>query len=158
QAALNIPGADGSDGPLHVTANQVINLSQAVDGDWDAPNDDYAGRGVYDKNQWAVVFKYSSVTVDAGATLTFTNHLSRAPVVWLVSGDVTIDGSVNLNGKNWLSAPDLAEPGPGGFRGGTGCYTYGACSSPGFGVGGGNTASGQGYGGSYGDTGSNGPA
>ena len=164
QAALTIPGADGSDGSLHVTEDTVIDLSQAAAAVWDTPssssgtNGSNAGNGVYDSEQWAVVFKYSSVTVEAGATLTFTNHPSRAPVVLLVSGDVTIDGSVNLNGKNWSSPPNLAEPGPGGFRGGTGCYSYGACSSPGFGVGGGNTASNVGYGGSYGGTGSGGPA
>src|ERR1051326_1133701 len=32
QSAIIIPGADGSDGPLNITSNTVIDLSQAVTG------------------------------------------------------------------------------------------------------------------------------
>ena len=88
--AIVIPGADGSDGALNITANTVIDLSQAVTGAWDANNSANVGKGVYDPAKWAVVFKYASVTVATGATVTFTNHPSRAPVVWLVSGNATI--------------------------------------------------------------------
>lgn len=164
QAALTIPGADGSDGSLHITANTVIDLSQAPTATWDTPssatgsNGSNAGNGVYDAAQWAVVFKYSSVTVDAGATLTFVNHPSRAPVVWLVSGNVDIQGTVSVNGANGAAAPGLAEPGPGGFRGGMGYYTAGVDASPGFGPGGANFLSDQGAGGSYGSQGNGGPA
>ena len=113
-AAISVPSADNSDGTLHVVSNAtvVIDLSLAVAADWDADNTANAGSGVYDSNKWAVVYKYSSITIDPGATLSFENHLSRAPVVWLVDGDVTIDGTVNLSGANWVSAPALAEPRP----------------------------------------------
>jgi len=90
QAAIDIPGADGSDGSLHVGANTIIDLSKAPSATWDTAsspsgnNGSNAGNGVYDPTQWAVVFKYASVTVEAGATLTFVNHPTRAPVVWLV--------------------------------------------------------------------------
>ena len=86
RAAITVPGADGSDGVLNIIADTEIDLSQAVTGAWDLANGANAGKGVYDAAKWAVVFKYSSVTVAAGKTLTFKNHASRAPVVWLVSG------------------------------------------------------------------------
>ena len=138
-AAITVPGADGSDGALSISSNTVIDLSLAVDGQWDDDNTANAGSGIYDSNKWAVVFKYSSVTVDTGATLTFANHAKRAPVVWLVSGDVTINGNLSLNGENYLLAPALAEPGPGGFRGGMGYYASSVGASAGFGPGGGYT-------------------
>lgn len=152
QAQLTIPGADGSDGALVVDVNTTIDLAQAVAGDgttvkWDTNNAGAnAGKGIYDPAKWAVVFKYSSVSVASGVTLTFTNHPSRAPVVWLVSGDVTIDGTVSVNGSNYATAPALAVPGPGGFRGGTGDFSVGVGDGAGFGPGGGNR---QARGGSY---------
>ncbi len=141
-AAIVVPGADGSDGALVVTEDMVIDLSQAVDGDgttvkWDTNNAANAGKGIYDPEKWAVVFKYTSVTVAADATVTFKNHASRAPVVWLVSGDVTIDGTVSLNGQSGRAAPLLAEPGPGGFRGAQGDFSVGVNDGAGFGPGGG---------------------
>jgi hypothetical protein len=132
-----VPGANGTDGMLNITTNTVIDLSRAVTAAWDSDNSANAGKGVYDASKWAVVFKYSSVTIRSNATVTFRNHASRAPVVWLVSGDVRIDGNVNLDGQDSVGAPLHAEPGPGGFRGSTGTYpgsSYGA----GFGIGGGS--------------------
>ena len=129
-AALDIP-SDGSDGDLVVDTDTVIDLGLAQSGAWDTDNSAHAGKGIYDPEKWAVVFKYASVTINGGATLTFKNHSSRAPVVWLVSGDVTINGVVSLSGQSWLPWPGLAEPGPGGFRGGS------AYGSAGFGPGGG---------------------
>ncbi|MEA2069066.1 MAG: hypothetical protein U9P12_07695 [Verrucomicrobiota bacterium] len=154
-AAITVPGADNSDGTLHVVSNAtvVIDLSQAVSGNWDTNNTANAGSGVYDSNKWAVVYKYSSVTIDHGATLSFANHLSRAPVVWLVDGDVTIDGTVNVSGDGWATAPAISEPGAGGFRGAMGYYTANVGASAGFGPGGGDTqANLRGYGASHANT------
>ncbi len=114
-SAISVPGANGSDGALNVTANTVLDLSLAPTAAWDA-NPPTPGRGVYDPEKWAVVYKYSSVNVASGTTLTFKNNLSFAPVVWLVNGDVTISGTVNLNGS--LYGATTSEPGPGGFHGG----------------------------------------
>lgn len=147
RAAITVPGASNTDGELLVTTNTVIDLSQVVAAAWDSDNTAHAVKGVYDSNKWAVVFKYSRVQVDAGATVTFKNHPGRAPVVWLVDGDVEITGVVSLNGGDGVNPPNLAEPGPGGFRGGSGYYSGGFDSGPGFGVGGGNRS---GAGGSYG--------
>ncbi|MCI0541754.1 MAG: hypothetical protein L0Z50_41685 [Verrucomicrobiales bacterium] len=155
--ALTIDGADGSDGVLNITASTEIDLSQAVTANWDADNSANAGKGVYDPAKWAVVFKYSSVNIAASATVTFKNHASRAPVVWLVSGDVTIAGVLSLNSVNpGYNSPNLAEPGPGGFRGGQGYFSSGVGRSAGFGPGGGaNTNPSNSYGaaGSYGTLG-----
>jgi hypothetical protein len=135
-AAIIVPGANDGDGALNITANTVIDLGLAETGTWDAVPTT-AGNGIYDPAKWAVVFKYSSVNIAAGATLTFKNNASRAPVVWLVSGNVTIDGTVSLNGQNEVAAPLLAEPGPGGFRGGMKLYSSQVSAGAGFGMGGG---------------------
>lgn len=95
-AGIAIPGADGSDGALNITQDSVIDSSKATTGKWDDNNSANAGNGVYDPEKWAVVFKYTSVNVLAGKKLTFKNHATRAPVVWLVSGNVTIGGTVDL--------------------------------------------------------------
>jgi hypothetical protein len=163
KSEIIVPGADGSDGTLNISSNTVIDLSMAVTGNWDANNSANAGKGIYDSAKWAVVFKYTDITIAAGATVTFKNYPSRAPVVWLVSGDVNIAGTVNLNGQGWQVPPNVAEPGPGGFRGGFGFYTASAISGPGFGPGGGQNSrpisdARERAGGSYGSLGSRGSA
>ena len=112
-AAINVP-SDGSDGAFNPTSDVTIDLTQAVTGTWDQAG---TGTGVYDPVKWAVVFKYSSVNISTGVTVSFTNNAFRAPVVWLVQGDVTISGTVNLNGQSGGPAGVFAEPGPGAFRG-----------------------------------------
>jgi hypothetical protein len=148
----------GSDEILNVTTNTVIDLGLASTGAWDAPGA-IAGRGVYDPSKWAVVFKYQKVTVANGATVTFTNHPSGAPVVWLVDGDavgdgdVTISGAVSLDGSSytlgWQGAnTGFAPAGPGGFNSGFHLYTAGQAGSGGFGPGGGRWNGTNGSGGS----------
>ena len=151
-AGINIP-SDGSDGGLHVTSNTVIDLSLAVTGDWDDDNSAHAGVGIYDSNKWAVVFNYTNVTIAAGQTVSFKNHPSRAPVVWLVAGNVTIDGVVDLYGRGTRNYPEEAFGGPGGFRGGV-ASSGSIESGPGFGPGGGHRQ--EGYP-SYGSVGYQGP-
>jgi plastocyanin len=153
-AAIIVPGADGSDGALNITVDTVIDLSLATTGTWNASNTANAGKGIYDASKWAVVFKYSSVTVAAGKTLTFKNHVSRAPVVWLVSGNVDIAGTVSLNGQNSQSPPLLSDGGPGGFRGAIGTYSTGVNYGAGFGPGGGQR---EALGGAYGTSAHNNP-
>ncbi|MGE3308461.1 MAG: hypothetical protein AB7O66_00710 [Limisphaerales bacterium] len=136
-AQLNIPGADGSDGvletPLRATtlATVTIDLSQAVTGKWDDDNSANSGKGVYDPEKWAVIFKYSAVNINTNTLLVFKNHPSGAPVVWLVSGDVNVNGRVELNARSASDNDPFGEPGPGGFRG---AYSSGA--NWGFGPGG----------------------
>lgn len=140
-AQLEIEGADGSDLALNVTTtSNRINLAAAPTGVWNGPNTN-PGRGVYDSNQWAVVFRYSSVNIPAGRTLSFSNHVSRAPVVWLVSGDVTINGVLDVSARQEEKVNDMFEPGPGGFRGGPSIIGDG---SDGPGLGPGHTTTGRG--------------
>ena len=154
QAQLTIP-SDGSDGAFNPPAsptNVVIDLSQAVTGVWNANNTANAGKGIYDPEKWAVVFKYSSVNIPAGVTVSFINHPTHAPVVWLVQGSVTNNGIVRLDGASGsiaVLALTPTEAGPGGFRGGpNGPQGRGDGLGPGGGIG--NYASGK-YSSSYGN-------
>jgi hypothetical protein len=169
RAALVVPGTTGpganSDGELSITADTVIDLSKATTGTWDQDNTANQGNGVYDPQKWAVVFKYTSVNVLAGKKLTFKNHATRAPVVWLVSGNVTIAGTVDLSGESYTGAGitfhpvnsplggRLAEPGPGGFRGGAPWRGGDVRQAAGFGFGGVNSSNNEGRGGAYGSGG-----
>ena len=147
--ALNIP-SDGSDGNFSPGADIEVDLGQAITGAWDAENSANVGKGRYDASKWAVVFKYASVNIPVGVTVTFKNHPKNAPVVWLVNGNVTIAGTVKLDGKNWTNDSILrlypVEAGPGGFRGGA---TGPSGTGTAFGPGGGN-ASGGPFGGNAG--------
>lgn len=130
-AQLTIPYADGSDGALNISNNTVIDLSQAGTGVWTNTSAS-PGNGTYDPTQWAVVFKYSTVNIASGATVSFANHPTHAPVVWLVNGNVTINGTLSLNGYNGgYGSLTLIEPGPGGFRGGASFYGAGSGLGPG---------------------------
>jgi plastocyanin len=139
-AQLNIPPADGSDGAFNPSgASFVVDLSQAIPGDaiTSSNSGGNIGKGIYDATRWVIVFKYSSVNVPAGTTVTFINHPSYAPVVWLVQGSVNIAGTVNLEGKVGATGTAGAiptEPGPGGFRGGA--YSSALGSGVGLGPGG----------------------
>lgn len=150
QAQLTILGNNGQDGAFEPNSNIEVDLSQAVTGQWDTTNS--TGEGVYDPDQWAVIFRYTSVTIPSDVTITFKNHSSRAPVIWLVQGDVTIEGTVNLNGvggHDGEGAATFSEPGPGGFRGGRGPRSA-SSGSAGLGPGGGGYPD---AGGSYGGVG-----
>ncbi|MCK4625610.1 MAG: hypothetical protein KAV00_09895 [Phycisphaerae bacterium] len=129
-----VPGAYGTDDDFHPYGDITVDLAQAVNRQWDEPPA-VLGGGVYDYEKWAVVFKYDGVTIDQGVTVTFSNHPSRAPVVWLVSGDVYINGIIDLDGT---TDGFFNEPGPGGFRGGGAYLGTGYQGSAGFGPGGGS--------------------
>jgi hypothetical protein len=131
-AQLTIP-SDGSDGAFSPNANVEIDLGLAANGIWNSPG---GGNGVYDAEKWAVVFKYSSVNIPTGVKVTFKNHPTYAPVVWLVQGNVTVAGELNLDGKagtvDSTARLTPSEPGPGGYRGGaSGPSGYGAGLGPG---------------------------
>ena len=134
-------GSTGANGVFNPTSNVTIDL---------------ATQGTYDPQRWMVIFHYQSVNIPSNVTVNFTNHPSRAPVVWLVQGNVTIAGSVRLDGAfghEGHQPPRYAEPGPGGFRGGRGSLDgLEDDPSPGLGPGGGfrnlgGTNAGGGHGG-----------
>lgn len=116
--ALDV-GSDGLSGVLNPSSSVIIDLSLATTGDLAD-----AGRtnGTYDPVRWAVIFKYSSVNIPNPAQVSFKNHPSGAPVVWLVQGNVTIanGGYLLLNGQDSNTNQQISPGGPGGFAGGRG--------------------------------------
>jgi hypothetical protein len=87
-------GSTGADGALDVTAADVtVNLPPEG------------------------ILHYTTITIAAGRTLRFKPNALNTPVYLLATGDVTIAGSINLNGSpgNGVSG---GLPGPGGFAGG----------------------------------------
>jgi hypothetical protein len=154
RAQFQVPYANGSDGALIVTntsAPTVLDLRLAVPAVWTNSNTGTnIGLGIYDSNVWAVVYKFTTISVSNGATLVFTNRPTHAPVVFLVSNDVIINGSISLDGQTGTSDPiNLPDPGPGGFRGGAESQS-GLSAGGGFGPGGGSGYQGQGMTTNYG--------
>jgi hypothetical protein len=101
------------------------------------------------------VFNYTTVTIPAGVTITYTRNATNTPVTILATGDVVINGAINIDGQASTSA-NGALGGPGGFNGGKGGYPADAASGtsgegPGGGCGGlggtGSTSGGGGGGG-----------
>jgi len=151
-AQLGVP-SDGSDGAFNPTSNVVIDLGEAAEAAWDVTPNPTPGKGVYDGQKWAVVFRYSSVNIPSGVSVAFKNRAGYPPVVWLVQGDVTIDGTLSVSAGREGYVDSIHQPGPGGFRGG---HLYAGLHSragAGFGPGGAMQAdagSMSGAGGSYG--------
>ena len=138
RAQYDVP-SDGSDGAFNPTADIEIDLTQAVTGAWNTPGN---GKGVYDPEQWLVVFKYTSVNIPAGVTVTFKNHPKNPPVAWLVQGSVVVDGRIDLSGREGTTNGSHGVPGPGGFAGSRLVGPSGAqLRSGGFGPGGGSSGS-----------------
>src|SRR5688572_24907493 len=78
-------GSDGSDGALTLaTPGDVIFDPLAMGLDPDRDN----------------VFHFTSITVGPGVVLRMpVNALQGAPVIWLATGAVQVDGSIELNGR-----------------------------------------------------------
>lgn len=113
----------------------MIDLSLAPTGSWNLPSPS-PGNGVYDPDQWAVVFKYSTIDIPSTVTVTFKPHPSGAPVVWLATGNVTIAGVVSVDAPGAVSFMFPAAA-PGGFQGGQGGRAIDNLPSAGLGPGGG---------------------
>jgi hypothetical protein len=90
------------------------------------------------------IWNFTTIDIPAGVTVGFNKNAANTPVRWLATGDVTIDGSLILNGERGLrSLPvgTVARGGPGGFDGGRGALRVdvsgSSIGSPGQGPGGG---------------------
>lgn len=81
------------------------------------------------------MLNYSSLTVNSGATLTFSKNANNTPVYILATGNVTINGSINVSASSG-SGTNGGAGGPGGYSGGNGGLPYKA-GEPGRGPGGG---------------------
>ena len=81
------------------------------------------------------IFNCTTITVASGATLTFSNNSLNTPVYLLATGDVTINGTIDVSALGRLG-------GPGGFDGGKGGSVIAGFSTGGDGAGpgGGSTA------------------
>ena len=102
-------GSDGSMGALNVTANTTLTV----------PPDG--------------VFHYTTININAGTTLSFTRNSNNTPVYLFATGDITIAGTINLDGAD-SSGTSYTPGGPGGGDGGyatIGGGTGGAGGGPG---------------------------
>jgi hypothetical protein len=80
------------------------------------------------------ILNYTTVTIPAGITVKFTLNAANTPVTLLATGDVTIAGTIDVQGAFGLSTGNVpANGGPSGFKGGLG----GSPPSGGAGLGGG---------------------
>jgi hypothetical protein len=86
-------GSTGAYGPMNITANTTL----------DVPPDG--------------IFHCTTINVSASRTLTFRKNALNTPVYLLATGDVTIAGTISLDGAAGNNVTG-GESGPGGFNGG----------------------------------------
>ncbi len=109
------------------------------------------------------ILNFTTVNIPANVTITFSRSTNNKPLTVLASGDVTIAGSINVDGKPGNDNGTGGAGGPGGRNGGAGGYGFDQSFSgtPGDGPGGGgggigsttNPQPGGGGGGGYGTAG-----
>ena len=127
QAQVNA-GSNGSDGAFNPTVNTVLNMASHPNG----------------------IYQYTSINTPANVTVTFTPNVNNTPVIWLVQGNVAINGSVDVSGQTSAGGVAAGRGGPGGSLGGYG----GATATSGQGPGGGGASRNGSYGTSgYGSSG-----
>ncbi len=100
-------GSDGSYGPMNITSNVTLQLP--ADG----------------------IFRCTTITVASGATLRFARNPLNTPVTLLATGDVIIDGTINISGAASLGNFAGGIGGPGGFDGGPGGFFTASETLPG---------------------------
>ncbi|NOX27632.1 MAG: hypothetical protein GXP21_05515 [Gammaproteobacteria bacterium] len=77
------------------------------------------------------IFNFTNVNIPTGVTITFQRNATNTPVTILASGDVTIDGTIDVSGGNATNVGTAGDGnvgddglpgigGPGGFDGGAG--------------------------------------
>ena len=116
QAQTFTSGSTGSDGPLDFSSLPTGSVV-VFDPKKFTPPLNPAGDNI---------FNFTTINIPAGITVKLSGRVLNGPVFWLASGDVTINGTVDLNGENGappspsLSGRIRAMPGAGGFSGGVG--------------------------------------
>jgi len=104
-------GSDGSDGALNITAPGVTYL-------------DPVAMKINPKGD--NVFNFTTIKIAAGSTLKISEAKVHGPVYFLATGDVVINGSIDLRGDNSIGATQTAAEqipayaGSGGYSGGLG--------------------------------------
>ncbi|MBI1826326.1 MAG: hypothetical protein HY287_02795 [Planctomycetes bacterium] len=112
-------GSDGSFGAIVVLSGSTFTLNLPPDG----------------------IFNATTVTVASGGTLKFNRNALNTPVYLLATGDVLIQGTIDVSGSVGTSNPPVGgRGGPGGFDGGMPGFgpgvSPGAGHGPGAGLGG----------------------
>ena len=102
------------------------------------------------------IFNFTTINIPTGVTVKLSGQILPGPIFWLASGNVDIEGTVDLSGANGVVATNQVAqripsiPGAGGYAGGTGgMFGGGDPAEPGLGPQGG-IASGGGCAGSGG--------
>ncbi len=85
------------------------------------------------------IFNFTTVNIPAGVIVTFKKNAASTPVYILATGDVTIAGTISINGAD-ANGLHPGKGGGGGFDGGTGSPTF-SLGGKGMGPGGGNPGS-----------------
>ena len=125
-------GSNGSDGALNLTTPGTIifdpkSFNPPLDSDGDN------------------VFHFTTINIAAGVTVKLSGKIFTRPIIWLATGAVTINGTIDLNGEeghpraNNLSVRTPSVPGAGGYSGGVGGNSS-QSARPGNGPGGGGVA------------------
>jgi hypothetical protein len=86
-------GSTGADGPLNITSNTTLALPPSG------------------------IFNFTTISVAAGTTLSFTKNALNTPVHLLATSNVTINGTIDVSGSAGSSTAG-GKGGPGGFDGG----------------------------------------
>ena len=126
QTAPFSAGSTGADGDLIVSNNLTLNL----------PPDG--------------IFHFNTITVNAGANLTFNRNPLNTPVYLLARSNVTINGRIDVSGRGSIGNYLGGVGGPGGYDGGLGGFVSGTN----FGLGGAGLGPGGGLRGASGFAGS----
>jgi hypothetical protein len=117
-------GSNGSDGALNLTTPGTVIFDPAK---FTPPLDPDGDN----------VFHFTTITIGPGVIVQLKNiPLRGRSVIWLASGDVKIEGTIDLSGQTGHPTNDPvpanrvpAEPGPGGYAGGVGATTISAAHS-----------------------------
>jgi hypothetical protein len=78
------------------------------------------------------IWNFTTIDIPAGVTIRFKRNAANTPVRWLATGDVTINGKIDLNGQtfgNRRVGDVTALGGPGGFDGGPGGVRFDSSGS-----------------------------
>ena len=119
QADVFVSGSTGADGPLNVAQSANVTLQVPPDGK----------------------FNFTTITINNFSTLTFIRNARNTPVYLLATGNVTINGTIDVGGQDGGTGGDFSavgRGGPGGGDGGRGGPTPSVSGGDGLGPGGGH--------------------
>ena len=108
--------------------------STGADGPLDFPNATPGSTVIFDPSKFNPplnpvgdnIFNFTTIHIPSGVTVRLSGRILKGPVYWLATGDVRIDGVIDLNGEGGapitfnLASRQRAMPGAGGYSGGMG--------------------------------------